>query len=104
MTSLPFLPQAQTELAKIRWSTPDAELWVATADDEYSGMVEFLDGHFEVRNSIGLVIGTAPSVPAARALLENHIHGISPRLRGGRLSVLRRVTPAPYRRASAGAA
>ena len=89
----------------IHWSSPDSELWVANGDGEYAGMVEFMEGRFEVRNSIGAVVGTATSVPAAREMLENHVLGrpqrsLAMRSRTSLVPFPRLLTPAPYRRSS----
>ena len=105
MITLSTSGQTEPQVADIRWTSPDSNLWVATADGEYSGMVEFLDGRFHVRNSTGQLVDSATNVPGARQILENHVRGISPRrARGARIAQLRRTPPAPYRRTAAGAA
>jgi hypothetical protein len=54
------------------WSNPDSNLWVAAADGDYAGLVEFVDGHFSVRNSTGVVIAVGTSIPDAQAALARH--------------------------------
>ena len=95
-----------SDIEVITWSSPDSELWVANGDGEYAGMVEFTEGRFEVRNSIGSVVGTATSVPAAREMLERHLAGrpqrsLTMRSRTSLVPFRHRLTPAPYRRTSA---
>jgi hypothetical protein len=57
----------------IEWSTPDSNLWVASANGDYAGLVEFVDGHFSVRGSTGSVVAECSSIPAAQAALARHI-------------------------------
>jgi hypothetical protein len=54
------------------WSNPDSNLWVAAANGDYAGLVEFVDGHFGVRNSTGAVVAVCASIPAAQAALARH--------------------------------
>jgi hypothetical protein len=55
------------------WSNPDGNLWVAAANGDYAGMVEFVDGHFSVRNSTGAVVAMCTSIPEAQAALTRHL-------------------------------
>jgi hypothetical protein len=57
----------------IVWSSPEGNLWVASANGDYAGLVEFIDGHFSVRGSTGSVIAECSSIPAAQAALARHI-------------------------------
>ncbi|QYF73159.1 hypothetical protein [Cryobacterium sp. PAMC25264] len=57
----------------IAWYNPEINLWVAAANGEHAGMVEFVDGHFTVRSSTGSIIAEASSIPAAQAALARHI-------------------------------
>ena len=105
ITTLSDRPATGTE-SVIEWTSPDAELWVANADGEYAGMVEFIDGRFEVRNAIAGSVGAATSIPEARAMLEDHVHGrphrsLAKRSRTSLVPLPRRFVPAPYRRTSA---
>jgi hypothetical protein len=68
-----FANRTTTGTTDIVWSTPDSNLWVATADGEYAGLVEFVDGHFSVRGSTGSVVAECSSIPAAQAALTRHI-------------------------------
>jgi hypothetical protein len=54
------------------WSNPDSNLWVAAADGDYAGLVEFVDGHFSVRNSTDVIIAVSTSIPDAQAALARH--------------------------------
>jgi hypothetical protein len=57
----------------IVWSSPESNLWVATANGDYAGLVEFVDGHFSVRSSTGSVVAECSSIPAAQAALVQHL-------------------------------
>jgi len=50
----------------VDWSNPESDLWIATADGEYAGMIEFSRGHFVVTDATGVVLATATSIPAAK--------------------------------------
>jgi hypothetical protein len=56
-------PEAVTEIS---WRSPELNLWVATSNGEYAGMVEFLDGHFVARGRTGDVIDHLSSIPSAQ--------------------------------------
>ena len=58
--------------ATISWTKPDTNLWVATVDGEYAGMVDFVAGHFEVSDHQGGIIGVHTSIPEAQAALAAH--------------------------------
>jgi hypothetical protein len=57
----------------IVWSTPDSNLWVATANGDYAGLVEFVEGHFSVRSSTDSVVAVCSSIPTAQAALVRHV-------------------------------
>lgn len=63
--------------AEISWTTPDANLWVATVDGDYAGMIEFDNGHFLVRNKTNTTIATQISVLRAQDALAEHVHSRS---------------------------
>jgi len=58
--------------AEVVWSAPDTNLWVATINGDYAGMIEFTDGHFVVRDHAASVIATCSSIPAAQNALASH--------------------------------
>lgn len=59
--------------AEISWTTPDQNLWVATVDGDYAGMIEFDDGRFLVRNKTNHTIATHVSIPRAQSALAEHV-------------------------------
>jgi hypothetical protein len=59
--------------AEISWTTPDENLWVATVDGDYAGMIEFDNGHFLVRNKTNNTIATRISIPTAQDALTDHV-------------------------------
>jgi len=58
--------------AEIVWSSPASNLWVASSNGDYAGMVEFVDGHFSARSSTGALISVSTSIPAAQAAVAEH--------------------------------
>jgi hypothetical protein len=58
--------------ADVSWSSPDKDLWVATVNGDYAGMIEFADGHFVVNDHTGEIIATTSSIPAAKSELTSH--------------------------------
>ena len=52
--------------AGLVWASPDDALWVASADSEYAGMIEFRDGHFVASDSRNRVLGSFSDLPRAR--------------------------------------
>jgi hypothetical protein len=62
-----------TTVTDLDWSSPDSNLWVAAANGDYAGMVEFVDGHFSVRNSTGAPVAVCTSIPEAMAALAQHL-------------------------------
>jgi hypothetical protein len=64
-------PEAAT---KISWRSPELNLWVATSNGEYAGMVEFLDGHFVARGRTGDIIDHFSSIPAAQDAVTERSH------------------------------
>jgi len=73
MTFLRTRPGTNTPTIDIAWYNPESNLWVAAADGEHAGVVEFIDGRFSVRNSIGEVVAEAVSIPDAKAALARHL-------------------------------
>jgi hypothetical protein len=63
--------------AQISWATPDANLWVATVDSDYAGMIEFADGHFVVRGMKNDTIAVSATIPAAKDAFAQHIQSLS---------------------------
>ena len=55
------------------WARPDPDLWVATVNGDYAGMIEFHDGRFVCRNHTGDIIAHATSIPAAKDALRAHL-------------------------------
>ncbi|MET0954390.1 MAG: hypothetical protein ABWY68_00475 [Cryobacterium sp.] len=62
-----------TRATEIEWTSPATNLWVATENGEYAGMVEFVTGHFTVRSSTGSPVAECTSIPAAQAALARHL-------------------------------
>ena len=73
MTLLNTRPGAEAHPIDIAWYNPESNLWVAAANGEHAGMIEFVDGHFSVRNNTGEVIAEAISIPDAQAALAGHL-------------------------------
>jgi hypothetical protein len=73
MTTFNLRSGPDTLATDIVWSSPETNLWVATANGDYAGLVEFVDGHFSVRSSTGSVVAECSSIPAARAALAQHL-------------------------------
>lgn len=73
MTLLSNRPGTDAHPIDIAWYNPESNLWVAAAKGEHAGMIEFVDGHFSVRNSTGEVVAEAVSIPDARAALAQHL-------------------------------
>jgi hypothetical protein len=63
--------------AEILWTTPDANLWVATVDSDYAGMIEFDDGHFVVRGMTNNTVATCATIPAAKDAFAKYVHSRS---------------------------
>lgn len=73
MTLLSNRPGTEARTTDIAWYTPENNLWVAAANGEHAGLVEFVDGHFIVRNSTGDAIAEAVTIPDAQAALARHL-------------------------------
>ena len=73
MTTLDSRTSSKVAPAEISWTTPDTNLWVATVDGDYAGMIEFDNGHFLVRNQTNSAIATHISVPRAQDALAEHL-------------------------------
>ena len=61
--------RSTADATTVTWTSPDTDLWVATIDGEYFGMIEFVGGHFVTSDATGVVLSSASSIPAAKALL-----------------------------------
>ena len=72
-TDAPTALPTATQATDIAWYNPESNLWVAAANGEHAGMVEFVDGHFTVRSSTGSVVAETSSIPAAQAALARYI-------------------------------
>ena len=55
------------------WARPDTDLWVATVNGDYAGMIEFRDGRFVCSNHTGDVVAQRTSIPAAKEALRTHL-------------------------------
>jgi len=73
MTLLSTRPGTGAHPIDIAWYNPESNLWVAAANGEHAGMIEFVDGHFSVRNSTGEVVAEAISIPDAQAALARQL-------------------------------
>jgi hypothetical protein len=73
MTHLNAHSGIETHTADIAWYNPESNLWVAAFQGEHAGVVEFVDGHFSVRNSTGAIVAETTSIPAAQAALALHL-------------------------------
>jgi hypothetical protein len=54
----------------IKWDHPDPQVWVATLDGEYLGMIEFVDGQFAANNTVRSSYHRFPSLHEAKMSLE----------------------------------
>lgn len=61
------LIDAQPQTTAPSWSRPAENLWIATLHGEYTGMVEFADGHFVATDSTGGPIDAFSAIPQAQA-------------------------------------
>jgi hypothetical protein len=68
------------------WARPDTDLWVATVNGDYAGMIEFNDGRFVCRNHIGDVVANSTSIPAAKEALRTHLRSRTTPVATGHLS------------------
>jgi len=73
MTLLSNRPGTDARTTDIAWYLPENNLWVAAANGEHAGLVEFIDGHFVVRNSAGEAIAEAATIPHAQAALVRYL-------------------------------
>jgi len=73
MTAVDIRINEATQPVDVVWSTPDNNLWVATVDGEFAGMVEFADGHFVVTDHTGSTVTSESSIPAAQAALPTRV-------------------------------
>lgn len=77
MTILHNRPTGPVAPLNISWTSPDANLWVATIDGDYAGMIEFKDGHFVVQSHAGEQVATCTSIPAAQSALATHARSLT---------------------------
>jgi hypothetical protein len=61
---------AQSRTPSIKWDHPDTQVWVATLDGEYLGMIEFVDGQFAANNTVRSSYNRFPSLYEAKMSLE----------------------------------
>jgi len=47
------------------WAQPADQLWIASVDGEFAGMIEFADGHFIATDRTGMLLDTFSGVPRA---------------------------------------
>ncbi|HEV7949925.1 MAG TPA: hypothetical protein VGP24_09180 [Glaciihabitans sp.] len=57
------------DAVEVRWTTPEAKLWVATQGDDFAGFVEFSDGHYEVTDGRGVQLAARATLREAKASL-----------------------------------
>jgi len=72
MTTLEMTTIELSAPPTIVWSSPDINLWVATAAGEFAGMIEFSQGHFVVSDATGSLVTTSTNIPAAQRALVEH--------------------------------
>ena len=51
--------------SRLSWTTPAEDLWIASVDGEFAGMIEFADGHFIATDRTGVLLDTVSGVPGA---------------------------------------
>ncbi|PRY64297.1 hypothetical protein B0I08_1134 [Glaciihabitans tibetensis] len=71
------MPHGATQSADIQvvvtWMAPEDNLWVASVNGEYAGMVEFFDGHFVARDSSGHELSSHSNLPEAKAVVDERM-------------------------------
>lgn len=63
--------EASSLTSTIKWDHPDTQVWVATLDGEYLGMVEFVDGQFAANDTMRSSYNRFPSLYEAKLSLES---------------------------------
>ena len=53
----------------VLWTNPDNGLWVATSHDGYLGMIEETGARFTATDPIGIALGSADTLIAAKAMI-----------------------------------
>jgi len=53
----------------VLWTNPDNDLWVATSNDGFLGMVEKIGGRYRSTNPLGVTIGTYDTLDLARDII-----------------------------------
>lgn len=56
--------------APLRWSSPEAKLWVATREGEFAGFVEFREGHYVVSDGAGRELAPRATLREAKGALD----------------------------------
>jgi hypothetical protein len=59
--------------AILLWASPEDNLWVASQNGEYAGMVEFTDGHFMVSDPTGHQLGSHSNLREAKAAITDRL-------------------------------
>jgi len=57
------------EVPQVRWTSPEAKLWVATRGEDFAGFVEFREGHYEVTDGRGAQFDARATLHEAQAVL-----------------------------------
>ena len=73
MTIFDSRPTRTVVPAQITWAAPDTNLWVATLDGNYAGMIEFDNGHFVVRNLVNTAVATTATIPSAQRAFSAYV-------------------------------
>jgi hypothetical protein len=60
---------AATEVPDVRWTSPEAKLWVATRGADFAGFVEFREGHYVVTDGRGAQLDDCATLREAKALI-----------------------------------
>ena len=47
------------------WTRPTDDLWIASVDGEFAGMIEFADGHFVTTDRTGGLLANFSGIPQA---------------------------------------
>ena len=51
--------------SRLSWTTPAEDLWIASVDGEFAGMIEFADGHFITTDRRGGLLDNFSGIPHA---------------------------------------
>jgi hypothetical protein len=58
-----------TDVPEVRWTSPEAKLWVATRGADFAGFVEFREGHYVVTDGRGAQLDDCATLREAKALI-----------------------------------